>query len=122
MLYRPTTLERRIYDSEVRLLGGLLRSPQRLSRFAARLRPLDFYDYRHQLIWAAVLSLHRRGDPVTVNTVLAELADDARDDDAGGRGFLTWLAELAPVSQNPLAAERSNRRQARPPRNANRSP
>lgn len=110
MLYRPFSLERRIYRSEVRLLGGLLRSPRRLPRYIDRLQPLHFYDYRHQLIWAAMLSLHRRGEPVNAETVLAELASDSRDDDAGGRPYLTWLAQF---QVEPLqAADQPARRKA----------
>ncbi len=120
MPYRPISLERRIYLSEVRLIGGLLRSPRGLSHFTARLQPLDFYDYRHQLIWAAMVSLHGRGAPVSVETVLAELTHDARDDDAGGRSYLTWLAESETARQNPSASEGPGRRQTRPRRGANR--
>jgi replicative DNA helicase len=87
----------------------LLRSPRRLPRFATRLRPLDFYDYCHQLIWAALLRPHQRGKAVSVDALLAELSSDARDDDAGGRGYLVWLAERAfgadaAMSASPPAA------------------
>jgi len=94
------SLERRIYQAESHLLGRLLRSPRKLGQFAARLKPLDFYDYRHQLIWAAMLRLHQRGAPVSAEAVLAELARDSRDEDAGGPGYLRWLeGETKPVSR-----------------------
>ncbi len=94
----PSSLERRIYAAETRLLGALLRSPRGLARMVRRLEPLDFYDYRHQLIWAALLRLHQRGAALSVDALLAELAADDRDDDAGGLPYLRWLADRSPGS------------------------
>lgn len=88
----PHSLELRIYRAEIRLLGALLRSPRGLSRMASRLNPLDFYDYRHQLIWAAMLNLHQQAAPVNTESVLAELSRSRLDDDAGGQRYLHFLA------------------------------
>lgn len=100
-----TTKERRIYRAEVRLIGMLLRSPTRLARLAARFRPLDFADYRHQLIWASMLRLCERGEQVRVESVLAELCSQSLDDDAGGSKYLNYLArKVAPPGGNPKDA------------------
>ncbi len=96
------TQERRIYRSEVRLIGRLLRSPGRLTRLVARIQPLDFADYRHQLIWASMLRLHERGELVSVESTLAELSSQSQDDDAGGSGYLEYLArKLAAPDHRP---------------------
>jgi len=113
MSFPSSSLERRIYAAETRLLGALLRSPRGLARTARRLQPLDFYDYRHQLIWAAMLSLHQRGAPVSVETVLAELDRSCRDDDAGGQRYLSWLVHTDPAPRNSLDPGNSIRSQAR---------
>jgi replicative DNA helicase len=118
MQISPYSLERRIYQAETRLLGGLLRSPRRLPRYAARLKPLHFYDYRHQLIWAAMLNLHQRGAPVRVETVLAELVREARDDDAGGLRYLNWLTEQTPKTAHLNHSGQPDRQRQRAKRRA----
>jgi replicative DNA helicase len=83
--------ERRIYRAEARLIGSLLRSRRGVGRLATHLKSIDFHDYRHQLIWSAMLSLYQRGMPVSVDSVLTELFHQRLDDDAGGMHYLNWL-------------------------------
>lgn len=100
MLTFIATQERRIYRAEVRLIGMLLRSPRRLPRLAARIKPLDFSDYRHQLIWAVLLRLNECGVQVSVDSVLVELTHQALDEDAGGMNYLNYLARRsAPIAE-----------------------
>ncbi len=92
MLNFISTQERRIYRAEVRLIGMLLRSPRSLSRLATRIQACNFTDYRHQLIWSAMLRLNECGDQVSIESVLAELIRQALDEDAGGLSYLNYLA------------------------------
>ena len=95
--------EIRIYRSEIHLLGTLLSTQRDLARSAKIFKPLDFYDFRHQLIWAAVLTLHQRNEPVCVETVLAELIRQRLDDDAGGRQYLNWLTRKVVIQTDAQA-------------------
>ena len=50
-----------------------------IPRVATILRPGDFYDPRHALLWEVLLALHTRGEPVDVLTVVAELRTRDRE-------------------------------------------
>lgn len=91
------TQERRIHRSEARLICSILRGRRSLAWLAVRIQPEDFQDYRHQLIWAAMQALHRRGEPVCTVSVQVELANQALADDAGGTRYLRRLERMSPA-------------------------
>jgi replicative DNA helicase len=69
-----------------------------LAGIAATLKPEDFYDRRHGLIFGAMLALYDKGQPVDEITVTSRLADQGQLDSVGGA---TFLAELADIVLSP---------------------
>lgn len=61
--------------AEESVIGGVLFHGRALLEVADLLRPEDFYDPRHEAIWAAMLALHAATPPVLVDlvTVAAQL-------------------------------------------------
>ncbi|MBX5492135.1 MAG: replicative DNA helicase [Chloroflexi bacterium] len=90
-------------DAEEALLGSLLIDRDAIAPIAAFLRPDDFYRERHAVIYAAMLALHQRGEPVDIVTLSDELRRTERYDAAGGLAYLSSLLTVVPTS---LHAER----------------
>jgi replicative DNA helicase len=81
--------------AEQGVLGGVLaHGAEVLSGIAATLTPQQFYDRRHGLIYAAMLALYEKGQPVDEITVMSRLADEGRLEAAGGAAFLAQLSDL----------------------------
>ncbi len=77
-------------ESEQSVLGSLLLDGAALNRIADVLSAGDFYRYEHRMIFSAIESIVRRGDPVDPITVFEELEGEAAE--FGGIAYLTSLA------------------------------
>ena len=64
----------------------------------ARLRPADFYDSKHQLIYSRCADLYQRGESVEIGTVAQELDDAKELDQVGGWPFLTQVSSRLPTT------------------------
>ncbi len=60
----------------------------------------DFYRQRHRIIFAAIHSLHARGEPVDALTVTEQLTSLGELTEAGGKEFVSSLASTVPVAGN----------------------
>jgi replicative DNA helicase len=85
-------------DMEQAILGAILMDGKALKR-VKDLLPADFYRSAHGAIFAAMLQVDRRGEPVDLLSVNAELRKQGELDAVGGSQFLTAL-----VSQTFTAA------------------
>ena len=85
---QPSNLE-----AEQSVLGGILLEPGALDRLADILAPEDFYHEAHEKIYAAMLDLYRRREPVDLVTVIALMSDRKILDAVGGPGFLASLTD-----------------------------
>ena len=80
--------------AEQGVLGGILvHGEDVLAGIAATLRPEDFYDRRHGAIYAAMLAIYSKGQPVDEITVTSRLTDEGLLDKVGGPVFLAELAD-----------------------------
>ena len=89
------------------VLGGVLVYGEgALSQVADLLTPSDFYDRRHGQIYAAMLSLYDKSQPVDEITVTSRLNDESRLDAVGGPAYLAELDEilLAPAQVEHYAS------------------
>jgi len=96
----PRRLPPQDLAAEQGVLGGVLaHGVEVLAGIAATLKPEDFYDRRHGLIFAAMLALYEKGQPVDEITVMSRLNDEGRLEAAGGAAMLAQLADvvLAPA-------------------------
>ncbi len=92
----PHRLPPQDLPAEQGVLGGVLGlGADVLAGIAATLSPDDFYDRRHGLIYAAMLALYEKGQPVDEITVTSRLHDLGQLENVGGPVFLAELADLA---------------------------
>jgi replicative DNA helicase len=85
-------------DAEISLLGAVLIDEDVLTRVSDKLAADDFYDKRHQIIYAAVLRLYEHHKPVDLLTLSDELKKKSELDDSGGTQYLTDLSNQVPTA------------------------
>ena len=68
-----------------------------IPRLASIVKPADFHDPRHATLWDAFLSVHGRGEPVDVLTVVAELRARDRLNAVGGPQYVGELTDEPPL-------------------------
>jgi len=105
-------------SAETAVLGALLLSADALAAVKATLRPADFADSRHRVIFQAIKALESRGEPVDLLTVSTALRNAGTLENAGGLAFLTTLTEESPTTANvrfyaDMVKEQANRRTVR---------
>lgn len=84
-------------DAESALLGAMLLSPEGVVAALKGCEPGDCYSPAHGHVFAAIARLYRRGDPVDVVTVAAELRTMGLLDAAGGTAALITLQASCPA-------------------------
>ena len=82
-------------DAEQAVLGACLHSRTALTVVAGALTAGDFGRPAHQVLWPAMLALHRDGMPVDPITLGHRLRRDGLLHRAGGRDYLAQLASAA---------------------------
>ncbi|MFH0912487.1 MAG: replicative DNA helicase [Patescibacteria group bacterium] len=85
-------------DAEKSLLGSLLLDKDAVIRVADIVKPEDFYEDRHGIIFSAMLALYEKMRPIDVVTVTDVLRDRKKLDSVGGASYLTSLAGSLPSS------------------------
>lgn len=86
-------------EAEVAVLGGILLEPAALDE-VADVEPGDFYAQKHRLVYEAVLSLRKRGDPCDMIIITEELKSHGRLAEAGGAAYVSELTDRAVTSAN----------------------
>jgi hypothetical protein len=87
-------------EAEESVIGACLLSATACAAVSDLLEPKDFYRESHGTIFATVLALHRRGDPVDPILVAAELERLGALDKIGGQAKVAELAALTPSTSN----------------------
>jgi len=64
------------------------------------LRPDDFSEHRHALLFAAMLAVDSRGDKCDPITLFAELESRGTHERAGGKDYIGYLVDAAPTAAN----------------------
>jgi len=80
-------------DAEQSILGSILQNAEALKKASQILQPEHFYVPRHRKIFAAVVDLYRRGEPVDLVTVPGELIVRRQLDDVGHRKYILDLTD-----------------------------
>jgi replicative DNA helicase len=97
-----TAVDERTVTAEEAVLGAVMLGPGAIADLAPMLEPGDFYQPKHQLIYAAALALYEQGtptDPITVAAELHRAGDLAR---AGGAPYLHHLMAGVPTVGNAV--------------------
>ncbi|WP_188066669.1 replicative DNA helicase [Brevibacillus brevis] len=87
-------------DAEQSVLGAIFLAKDALETASEILQPDDFYKTAHQRIFAAMVDLYDKGEPVDIVTVTAELQDKKLLDEVGGVTYLTELSSAVPTAAN----------------------
>src|ERR1035437_4567684 len=85
-------------DAEQATLGSLLVDKDGVVEIADFLSPDDFYKQAHGLIYAAMLTLYERREPIDVVTVAAELESSDSLKTVGGASSLSTLGNETPTA------------------------
>jgi len=87
-------------DLEEAVLGAMMLESNALTSIIDILKPDMFYKEHHQLIYAAILSLFNRSEPVDILTVTNELKKTGELDIVGGPYFITQLTNRIASAAN----------------------
>lgn len=87
-------------DVEASLLGAIIIDPDAIVKVADIVRPIDFYDERHRMIYEGALRLYEQQSPIDVLTLSEELKAEGVLKDVGGSGYLTQLTNTVPTATN----------------------
>lgn len=85
-------------DAEKSLLGAVLIDEEVMADVAQHVKPGDFYDKNHGLVFAGMLRLFERHKPVDLLTLTDELKKKKELDVIGGSAFLTELTNYVPTA------------------------
>lgn len=85
-------------DAEMSLLGAVLIDDETLADISEHVKPYDFYDKRHGIIFDAIMRLYERNKPVDLLTLTDELKRKKQLDDIGGSAYLTELTNYVPTA------------------------
>jgi replicative DNA helicase len=99
-------------EAEQSVLGALLIDRDAVIEVAELLRPEDFYRQAHGTIYAAVIELSERREPVDLVTVSEVLERQGLLDAVGGSAYLTSLINLTPTAVNAVYYARIVERKA----------
>ncbi len=89
--------------AEKSLLGAIMISDGVLPEILTILRPQDFYEKRHEMIFAAMVNLYDQHKPVDLLTVKNELKERKQLKDVGGAVYLTELSNFVPAASHAKA-------------------
>ncbi len=87
-------------EAERTVLGALLLDPEAIIKVSDLLVPDDFYDPTYRMIFATIMDLYQRHEPIDFVTVSSRLSDNKRIQDIGGSAFLADLATGVPTSSH----------------------
>ncbi len=85
-------------DAEKSLLGAILIDEETLADISEHVKPNDFYDKRHGIIFDGVMRLFEKNKPVDLLTLTDELKRKSQLDEIGGSAYLTELTNYVPTA------------------------
>src|SRR5699024_4118155 len=80
-------------EAEQAVLGAVFLEPEDFSVASEILMPEDFYRASHQRIFAAMMDLSDKGEPIDLVTVTTLLSNEQQIDEVGGVSYLTDRSE-----------------------------
>ena len=89
--------------AEKSLLGALLISDTILPEILTIIRPRDFYETRHQIIFEAIGDLYDQHRPVDILTLTSELKSQKKLKEVGGAPYLTELSNFVSTPSHAKA-------------------
>lgn len=87
-------------EAEQSVIGAIFLEPQAFSTASEVLVPEDFYRASHQRIFAAMMKLSDKGEPIDIVTVTTYLQNVKQLDEIGGVSYLSDVASSVPTAAN----------------------
>lgn len=87
-------------EAERGVLGSVLIDKESMIRIADILSAGDFYDPKHEQIYAAILDLFSSNTPIDLITISQNLKDKDQLKNIGGRSYLAELTEETPTASH----------------------
>ena len=89
--------------AEKSLLGAIMLQDSIMADILTILKPRDFYEKRHELIFTAMMQLYDQHRPIDLLTLTAELKKQKNLRDIGGAAYLTELSNFVPAAAHAKA-------------------
>lgn len=89
--------------AEKSLLGAIMLSDAVFPEVLTVLKPRDFYEQKHALIFQAMLDLYDQHKPIDLLTLTSELKTKKQLKEIGGAPYLTELSNFVPASTHAKA-------------------
>ena len=89
--------------AEKSLLGALIINNDVLPDILTMIKPQDFYDEKHRIIFAAIVSLYDSHRPIDLLTLTAELKSKKQLDKIGKATYLAELSNFVPAASHAKA-------------------
>lgn len=87
-------------EAEQSVLGSMIIDKEAIYAAAELMVEADFYSTAHQKIFAGIISLSEKGEPVDLVTLSEELQHSQCLEEVGGRSYLVTLANAVPTAAN----------------------
>jgi replicative DNA helicase len=87
-------------EAEQSVLGAILLENESLPSAMGLLKPEDFYKDSHRKIFAAMLDLYEKNEPIDLITLTEQMEKKAQLEEIGGAAYLSALVNLVPTSAN----------------------
>ena len=87
-------------DAEKSVLGAILIDKDAIHKVSDFLAPEDFYTQSHQIIYATVLNLHEKHEPIDLLSLSNRLTEMGHLNETGGISYLTSLTNSVPTSSH----------------------
>lgn len=87
-------------EAEQAVIGSMLTDHDAVTASIEVLKEEDFYREDHKAIYASMLALYNRAEPIDLITVKAELESMAKLEQVGGLEYLAELPERVPTTAN----------------------
>ena len=89
--------------AEKSLLGAIMLSDDVMAEILTIIRPEDFYDERHQIIYRAMISLYDQHKPIDLLTLTSQLKTEKNLKNVGGGAYLAELSNFVPAASHAKA-------------------
>lgn len=90
-------------EAEKSLLGAMMLSDSAMADILTIIKPDDFYEQRHQEIFAAMAELYDQHKPIDLLTLTSKLKTQKKLKGIGGASYLTDLSNYVPAATHAKA-------------------
>ncbi len=90
-------------EAEQSFLGSLLIDKNAITKIADIVSEVDFYDYKHGVIYSTILELYEKHQPIDILNVSNRLNEKNKLKEIGGRTYLVGLTNTVPSSSHVVS-------------------